>query len=102
MVVRLWVVKKIVESIYILSTSVGCLLVFKKGGYHMDKPQIIVPEINMDLVRIRAALPIRLAELSRTDVDAAVSILQDWGDGAKPLKDLYNEVLDQLDAATPN
>ncbi|MER2154732.1 MAG: hypothetical protein ABS917_11105 [Solibacillus sp.] len=66
----------------------------------MNKPQINVPEINMELVRIKAALPVKLAELSRINKDAAITILQDWGEGVKPLKVLYKEVLAELDAVT--
>lgn len=66
----------------------------------MNKPQINVPEINMELVRIKAALPVKLAELSRINKDAAITILQDWGEGVKPLKVLYKEILAELDAVT--
>lgn len=66
----------------------------------MNKPQINVPEINMELVRIKAALPVKLAELSRINKDAAITILQDWGEGVKPLKVLYKEVIAELDAVT--
>lgn len=68
----------------------------------MNQPQIIVPEINLELVRIKAALPVKLAELSRINKDAALLILQDWGEGVKPLKVLYKDVIAELDAATSN
>lgn len=66
----------------------------------MKHPQIKVPEINMDLVRIRAALPVKLAELSKVNPTSAILILQDWGEGSKPLKVLYENTLNQLEKFT--
>lgn len=64
-----------------------------------DKP-FKVPEIDMELVRLKAALPIKLAELSRVNSDAAIRILQRWGALERPneeLRSLYKEVIKELD-----
>ena len=58
--------------------------------------------INQDLVKIRQYLPVKLAELSRFDEIAAIGILRDWGEGRKPLRDLWKNTSDLLDAATSN
>ena len=62
----------------------------------MVQPQIKLPDIDMELVRIRASLPVKLAELSHTNREAAILILQDWGAGAKPLRVLYEITLSEL------
>lgn len=61
------------------------------------KPQIVLPEIDMILVNIRRNLPKRLARLSTYDKQAALNILQDWGEGVKPLKKLWAEVNKELE-----
>ncbi|MGN7478073.1 hypothetical protein ACTHOQ_09460 [Solibacillus silvestris] len=56
------------------------------------KPQIVLPEIDMVLVRMRRNLPIKLAHLATYDKQAALSILRDWGEGVKPLRALWDDV----------
>lgn len=45
----------------------------------MSEKPFKVPEIDMGIVRIKAVLPVKLAELSRVNPDAAILILQKWG-----------------------
>lgn len=61
------------------------------------KLQIVVPEVNMVLVTIKQKLPNKLAQLATHDKQAAISILQDWGEGVKPLKKLWAEVNKELE-----
>lgn len=60
------------------------------------------PLINQELVRICAYLPDKLSALSKVNAEQAVNLLQDWGDGKKPLRILWQEVNELLDAATPS
>lgn len=55
---------------------------------------------NTELVKMNAYLPVKLGELSKHDEKAAIQILQAWGDGTKPLKVLWKETCEKLDAAT--
>lgn len=55
---------------------------------------------NTELVKMNAYLPVKLAELSRLDAKATIQIIQAWGDGTKPLKKLWEETCNKLDAAT--
>ncbi|MGE7129201.1 hypothetical protein [Lysinibacillus xylanilyticus] len=55
---------------------------------------------NKDLARMYAYLPIKLSQLSKVDPNAALGIIQDWGDGKKDIRKLWKETTDSLDAAT--
>lgn len=61
------------------------------------KPQIVLPDINLELVSMKQKLPIKLAQLATYDKQAAISILQDWGEGVKPLKKLWADVNEELE-----
>lgn len=70
----------------------------KEGEFmSINKPQIKLPPIDMELVGIRRILPNKLAQLSNYDKKAAVSILQDWGFGKKPLRKLFDDVNNELE-----
>lgn len=45
-----------------------------------------------ELARMSADMPKKLAQLSKTDVNAAIEILQSWGNEEKPLRDLWKDV----------
>lgn len=65
----------------------------------MSEKPYKVPEIDMELVRIKAALPVKLAELSRVRQDAAIRILQRWGalEGLdEELRPLWEELQEAL------
>lgn len=44
-----------------------------------------------ELVRIYAYLPVKLSELSKVDPEAAIKLLQDWGEGKKTIRKLWDE-----------
>jgi hypothetical protein len=52
--------------------------------------------IDRELVRKSAYLPDKLAELSYKNPDAALKLLRDWGEGRKPISQLWDETLAQL------
>lgn len=47
--------------------------------------------IDRELVRKRAYLPVKLAELSKDNPDEALALLQAWGEGTKPITQLWDE-----------
>ena len=49
-----------------------------------------------ELVRIYAYLPVKLSELSKVDPEAAIKLLQDWGEGNKTIRKLWKETNDAL------
>ncbi|WP_312124671.1 hypothetical protein [Lysinibacillus boronitolerans] len=49
-----------------------------------------------ELVRIYAYLPVKLSELSKVDPEAAIKLLQDWGEGKKTIRKLWKETNDAL------
>ncbi len=55
-----------------------------------------------ELVRIYAYLPVKLSELSKVNPNAAIKILQEWGEGKKTIRKLWKETTDLIDAATSN
>lgn len=57
---------------------------------------------NKDLARMYAYLPIKLSQLSKVNPNAALGIIQDWGDGRKDIRKLWKETTDLIDAATSN
>lgn len=46
------------------------------------------PIINPELVMIRAQLPKQLANLAQINPNKALELLQHWGNGTKPLREL--------------
>ncbi|MGG2111947.1 hypothetical protein ABFY60_15715 [Lysinibacillus pakistanensis] len=52
----------------------------------------------MELVKIRAFLPVKLTELSNTNEALALEILRMWGNGDKPLRELWQLAHDGLEA----
>lgn len=61
----------------------------------MSEKPFKVPEIDMERVRIKAALPVKLAELSRINEDATIRILQKWG-GLEIYSDGLYELWEEL------
>ena len=49
-----------------------------------------------ELVRIYAYLPVKLSELSKVDPEAAIKLLQDWGEGKKTIRKLWKETHEAL------
>lgn len=45
--------------------------------------------INHELVKIRAFLPEKLTELSHVNEQLAMNLLRDWGDGKKPIREIW-------------
>jgi hypothetical protein len=52
--------------------------------------------IDPETVKKNAYLPVKLSQLSKTNPTAALALLQDWGDGKKPIKQLWDEALQLL------
>lgn len=53
--------------------------------------------IDRETIRKNAYLPVKLAELSRTNEEAALQLLREWGEGKKPVKHLWDECISKLD-----
>lgn len=51
---------------------------------------------NAELVKMNAYLPVKLGELSKLNEKAAVQLLQEWGEGTKPIKILWKEACEAL------
>ncbi|MFF2793496.1 hypothetical protein [Lysinibacillus xylanilyticus] len=49
--------------------------------------------IDPERVRQNAYLPVKLAELSKSNPEKALELLQAWGDGTKTIKKLWDEVI---------
>lgn len=60
-----------------------------RGGQNM---QLIDPET----IKKNTYLPVKLSELSKENPEAALQLLQDWGEGRKPVKQLWEEVTNLL------
>lgn len=56
--------------------------------------------IDRELVKMNAYLPVKLAELSKFNPDAALLILRAWGEGTKPLRTLWFETSEMLEQLT--
>ena len=54
--------------------------------------------IPRELIEMNAYLPVKLAELAADDPKTALGILKAWGKGTKPLRVLWKEVNDALEA----
>ena len=55
------------------------------------------PIIDPEIVRKNAYLPVKLAELSKKDPVKALQLLQEWGEGKKTIKKLWEEISEQLE-----
>lgn len=53
--------------------------------------------IDRETIRKNAYLPVKLAELSYTDKEAALQLLREWGEGRKPVKHLWDECISKLE-----
>lgn len=53
--------------------------------------------IDRELVHKRAYLPVKLAELSHKDQEAALRLLREWGAGKQPISQLWSEAVEALD-----
>lgn len=56
--------------------------------------------IDPEMLKKRQAIPVKLAELSYTDPDAALELLREWGEKRKPLTPIYDEILSRFDEKT--
>lgn len=52
--------------------------------------------INLDLLKKREEIPIKLAELSYSNENQAVILLRKWGEKKSPITDLHQEINDCL------
>lgn len=50
-----------------------------------------------ELVRIYAYLPVKLRDLSKVDPEAAIKLLQDWGEGKKTIRKLWKETNEAIE-----
>jgi DNA polymerase/3'-5' exonuclease PolX len=55
------------------------------------------PLIDPETIKKNAYLPVKLSELSKENPEAALKLLQDWGDGKKTIKKLWEETLNLLE-----
>ncbi|MEQ6050011.1 hypothetical protein U2I53_13265 [Lysinibacillus capsici] len=46
---------------------------------------------NKELIRMYAFLPVKLSDLSKVNPEAAIKLLQDWGEGKKTIRKLWDE-----------
>lgn len=56
----------------------------------------MVLPISLDLLRKSEEIPIKLAELSYSNVDQAVILLRKWGEFKSPITTLHKEICDSL------
>lgn len=49
-----------------------------------------------DLARMYAYLPVVLSQLAKVNPDAALEIIQDWGDGRKDIRKLWDTAINAL------
>lgn len=49
--------------------------------------------IDPERVRQNAYLPVKLAELSKSNPEKALELLQAWGEGTKTIKKLWEDVI---------
>ena len=56
--------------------------------------------IDPEIIHKNAYLPVKLTELSRIDPDAALELLQAWGEGTKPVCDLWEIATNKLAAVS--
>ncbi|WP_433958587.1 hypothetical protein [Cytobacillus horneckiae] len=53
--------------------------------------------IDPETIKKNTYLPVKLSELSKTNPEAALQLLRDWGEGKKPIKQLWDETLSYLE-----
>lgn len=53
--------------------------------------------IDMELVKKRAYLPVKLSQLAKKDTAAALDLLNAWGEGTKAVTTLWEEVTQALE-----
>ena len=53
--------------------------------------------IDPETIKKNAYLPVKLSALSKVKPAAAIELLQQWGDGKKPVKELWEETILQLE-----
>lgn len=53
--------------------------------------------IPLELIKMNAYLPVKLAELATDEPEKALDILVAWGEGTKTLRVLWSEVNDALE-----
>ncbi|MEQ6050010.1 hypothetical protein U2I53_13260 [Lysinibacillus capsici] len=52
-----------------------------------------------DLARMYAYLPIKLSQLAKVNPEATLEIIQDWGDGRKDIRKLWETTINALEDA---
>ena len=57
------------------------------------------PLIDPETIKKNAYLPVKLSELSKANPEAALQLLQDWGEGKKPIKQLWDETISKLESS---
>ncbi|MED3571916.1 hypothetical protein [Cytobacillus praedii] len=57
------------------------------------------PIIDPETIKKNAYLPVKLSELAKKNPVVALQLLQDWGEGKKTIKQLWNEVTLELESA---
>lgn len=50
-----------------------------------------------ELLEMNAYLPVKLAELAKSEPNTALELLKAWGEGSKTLRVLWKEVTDALE-----
>lgn len=53
--------------------------------------------IDVDILRKRKMIPVKLAELSYTKPEVALKLLQVWGEKQKPITPLFEEILSHFE-----
>lgn len=49
-----------------------------------------------ELIQMYAFLPVKLSDLSKVDSEAAIKLLQDWGEGKKTIRKLWEDTHEAL------
>lgn len=52
--------------------------------------------IDLDLLKKREEIPVKLAELSYNDPDSAIQLLRKWGEKKSTITDLHKELCNSL------
>ncbi|KEP27249.1 hypothetical protein MH122_17645 [Bacillus pumilus] len=52
--------------------------------------------IDFDVVNKNAYLPVKLSELSKVDPSSALEILNQWGEGTKPITVLWETTIEKI------
>ncbi len=56
---------------------------------------MILP-VDLDLLKKREEIPIKLAELSYNDSDEAINLLRKWGEKTSPITELHDDICASL------